>query len=581
MLRMKKWICLIAAILLLFAFVPDSIYAEESEVPSVIGGVTQPSDMSDPLTWEYEIETQTLVLSCDGEISRLAGWFCSPSFENEIEQQYGLKILPKHIVIKKATSIKNKILSSPESEWIETVESIELPEGLVTIGESALRRAPIKELTVPSTVTSIGDWAFEESSIESIELPEGLVQIGECAFWNTALKSVKLPSTLETIGGEAFCNTDLTEIDLPENLKVIGTLAFASTGLKSITLPSSLCGLGAAVFADTPLEEVLYPDGLPNLKVMHKGNTFARTPYEAATAAAGDWGILGSVLYDYYGTETSVRVPDGVRYIYGAFGGNETLERIDFGEVVFIQECCQNLPNLKEVRFGPSFKQLGAVCFRSCPSLKEVVMPETLKYFSWDKEAFRCSYSSTPMIEDKDQLTRVRFLGPPPAQAMYVEVEQAPEWGVDAEIEEQAPEWKVVAEKRETGVRAKRLQAVIDWNSAYAEEWEAFFRGDGSYYVTEFPISGEFAENSERVYPVHVYGEPFYCDTSVIPQGKGDVNGDGKVDAADAALILRAAVGLIELNARQRDAAAFTDVFRITAQDAAVILRQITQGTQP
>lgn len=577
MLRMKKWICLIAAILLLFAFVPGSIYAEESEVPSVIGGVAQAGYVGDPVTWEYEIETQTMTLSCDGEIRDFGNTF-SLSFENEIEQQYGLKVLPKHIVIKKATSICSGLLVNPE--WIETVESIELPEGLVTIGYRALECIPLKELTVPSTVTSIGNYAFEESSIESIELPEGLVQIGEGAFLHTALKSVKLPSTLETIGAEAFRHTDLTEIDLPENLKVIGAGAFASTGLKSITLPSSLCGLGVAAFADTPLEEVLYPDGLPNLKVMDRGTAFGGTPYEAATAAAGDWGILGSVLYAYYGTETSVRVPDGVRYIYGAFVRNETLERIDFGEAVFISNSCNELPNLKEVRFGPSFKQLGAVCFRSCPSLREVVMPETLEYFCWESRGNFTLYSK-PMIEDKDQLTRVRFLGPPPADVFPPELEQAPEWDIGAKIEEQALEWDVGAKKSGDAVPVNRLQGVIDWNSAYAEEWEAFFRGDARYYVTEFPISEEFVGSHGLVHPVYIYGEPFYCDTSVVPQGKGDVNGDGKVDAADAALILRAAVGLIELNARQRDAAAFTDAFRITAQDAAVILRQITQGTQP
>jgi len=52
----------------------------------------------------------------------------------------------------------------------------------------------------------------------------------------------------------------------------------------------------------------------------------------------------------------------------------------------------------------------------------------------------------------------------------------------------------------------------------------------------------------------------------------GDVSGDGKVTAYDAALVLRHVVGLIELSDAQRKAADVTKNDRITAFDAARIL---------
>ena len=86
----------------------------------------------------------------------------------------------------------------------------------------------LEEIVLPSTVKSIGDYAFNDcTSLKGIELSEGLESIGDYAFQGcTSLEDVNLPSTLKTIGQYAFSMTKLKSLILPESLESVGWYAF-------------------------------------------------------------------------------------------------------------------------------------------------------------------------------------------------------------------------------------------------------------------------------------------------------------------------------------------------------------------
>ena len=83
------------------------------------------------------------------------------------------------------------------------------------------------------------------SSLKTIELPQSLTEIGESAFNRSGIEAINIPAGVLSIGDRAFANCwDLKSVVLPEGLTDIGQEAFNRTGLKSICIPGSVTSLG-------------------------------------------------------------------------------------------------------------------------------------------------------------------------------------------------------------------------------------------------------------------------------------------------------------------------------------------------
>ena len=108
----------------------------------------------------------------------------------------------------------------------------------------------VTSVVIEKGVTDIGTHAFEDmSSLITLELPEGLKTIGGEAFNYTSLVRVDLPSSLTSIGQFSFAIASLKEInELPEGLKVIGAYAFSNTKIKDLVIPSSVTTLSPSAF---------------------------------------------------------------------------------------------------------------------------------------------------------------------------------------------------------------------------------------------------------------------------------------------------------------------------------------------
>ncbi len=237
--------------------------------------------------------------------------------------------------------------------------SVSLPSTLTEIADGALGGSSITELTIPASVTTIGNSAFAEcKNLKSINIPASVNSLGTSAFKGCtslksatisaagvsilpdnifqgciALETVTLPSSLQTIGNAAFAGcTSLKEIDLPSALKSIGTSAFSHAGLVSIDMSAcrNLTDLGAWSFANCP--------------------ALASVTLSSATTA----------------------LPDGVFYLLG------TPEFNGYGHVETIGDYALAGTEAPEIISGSKVESIGKYGVAEWRNVKSLVFPETM-----------------------------------------------------------------------------------------------------------------------------------------------------------------------------------------------------------
>lgn len=169
------------------------------------------------------------------------------------------------------------------------MKAINLPDGLVEIGQTAFQNSKLESVSIPDSVTTMGIGSFTGSAnlkevklsrnvevipqsafasaieLKNIAIPEGVKEIGKQAFAGTHVEELSLPSTLVEIEQRAFENHNLVTLEIPSNVKNIGKYAFrvnqeGYTGkLKTLVLHEGLLSIGQEAFVGSAIEEVTLP----------------------------------------------------------------------------------------------------------------------------------------------------------------------------------------------------------------------------------------------------------------------------------------------------------------------------------
>ena len=123
-------------------------------------------------------------------------------------------------------------------------------------------------ITIPNSVTSIGDYAFlKATALTSISIPNSVTSIGVAAFAFTSPTSITIPNSVTTISESAFSHTtSLTSISIPNSVTSIGDYAFQGSGLPSITIPNSVISIGnGAFYGATSLTSITIPNSVTSI----------------------------------------------------------------------------------------------------------------------------------------------------------------------------------------------------------------------------------------------------------------------------------------------------------------------------
>jgi hypothetical protein len=136
----------------------------------------------------------------------------------------------------------------------DSLFSITIPSSVTSIGDSAFAFcSSLTYVTIPSSVTSIAGYAFYGcSSLTSVTIPNSVTSIGNDTFANcSSVTSVTIPSSVTSIGNSAFAGcSSLTSITIPSSVTSIGTYAFNPSGLGNVFL-SSTTTLYSSAFPST------------------------------------------------------------------------------------------------------------------------------------------------------------------------------------------------------------------------------------------------------------------------------------------------------------------------------------------
>jgi hypothetical protein len=284
---------------------------------------------------------------------------------------------------------------------------------VVIIGENAFSvpNSQLTSVTIPNSVTNIGDWAFDGCFyLTNVTIGANVATIGISAFYGIGLNNVIIPNSVTSIGDSAFANCyRLTSVTIGTNVATIGNSAFSGAGLASVIIPNSVTSIGNSAF-----------DGCGNQASVTIGNSvtnigtgaFSGRPFITVAAQNPSYSSLNGVLFDKNQT-TLIQAPEGL-------GGSYTVADsvTNIGDSAF--EGCSSL---RSVTIGTNVATIGNAAFTGCP-FTSITIPDSVATIGISAfngctsltaitvAAQNPSYSSlNGVLFDKNQTTLIAFPG--------------------------------------------------------------------------------------------------------------------------------------------------------------------------
>jgi hypothetical protein len=152
---------------------------------------------------------------------------------------------------------KYRILSGEVTGGSSCTGTVVIAPGVTSLGASAFVSSSITGITIPNTVTSIGQYAFNSiSSLSTISFESNsqLTSIGYAAFAYSALTTISIPKSVTTLGQGSFYQTTslgVVTFEAGSLLSSIGIDAFRLSSLNSIAIPAGVTSIGTSAFANT------------------------------------------------------------------------------------------------------------------------------------------------------------------------------------------------------------------------------------------------------------------------------------------------------------------------------------------
>ena len=291
----------------------------------------------------------------------------------------------------------------------------------------------LRSVTIPNTVTTIGEKAFMDcSGLTSITIPSSVISIHNYAFANcTGLTEVNFNAeNCQMMGYDSWTNkvapvfygcSNLTKLNIGNNVKRIPECAFFyCTGVKEVTIPESVIYMGGCAFAYcSELSVVNMNANIQTVGASPDINNFFMNCDALTTANIGEnVTYISSYLFMNCKALSTINFSDSVESIYSmAFSG---------------------CTSLKSVIIPESVTGIDAEVFTNCTGLTTFNIPKNVYYFS-SSTLMGCSNLTEITVDAENanyiSIEGVLYTKDKKYTVKYPEGREGSEYVIDANVE--------------------------------------------------------------------------------------------------------------------------------------------------
>ena len=314
----------------------------------------------------------------------------------------------------KTASVQGNVLNYPTGDIVipskvlisgveYTVTTIKSGDSAGIKGEKGFSGYDIESITIPSSVTSIGNSAFVKCELlKSVSLSEGLKTIGSWAFRScVALEEIVIPDSVLTIEHTAFSYCEkLTSVTIGSGVTSIGEYAFDNCILLDTVIINSV----AIASRDSSIQDDLLENAT---KVYIKTTVYDELNGQLGTyfgVKDTDYTIVDVVLnkeeykqvrsFDFKTIigEMIYEIKDGVatlcstttKSISGSINIPSTItyENTDYQVLYIGPNAFSDCNKITDINIMPNIKNIGLQAFNGCTQLKSITLPLSLKYIN-------------------------------------------------------------------------------------------------------------------------------------------------------------------------------------------------------